>query len=93
MRQTPAPWTGWDLPHHDGSPLYVPQPRLELGRATTLFLRAPRSSGVREAWVYVLNDGEGELVQAVLDRADDADAWFRADIRPLNPALGTCGGE
>lgn len=87
MRQTPAPWTGWDLPHHDGSPLYVPQPRLELGRATTLFLRAPRSSGVREAWVYVLNDGEGELVQAVLDRADDADAWFRADIRPLNPVL------
>ena len=36
----------WSQPHHDGSPSYVPDPRLRLGGTVDVFLRVPRASDV-----------------------------------------------
>ncbi|MCB0257925.1 MAG: glycoside hydrolase family 13 protein, partial [Anaerolineae bacterium] len=79
--------TVWSLPHHDGSELYVPDPTPKLGGKVTVFLRVPRTSDVSNAWVRVLCDGEPELTQAVIDRQDVRDTWFRAELRVVNPVV------
>ncbi len=77
----------WQLPHHDGSELYVSEPNPRLGDTVAVFLRAPRASGVGAAWVRVINDGEPELVPARVDRRDGRDTWFRADLPVINPVV------
>ncbi len=77
----------WSQPHHDGSALYVPEPRLRLGGTVSVFLRVPRGSDVSAAWARNIIDGEPELVQAVVDRQDARDTWLRADLRVVNPVL------
>jgi alpha-glucosidase len=77
----------WSLPHHDGSPTYVPEPQLTLGGKTSVLLRVPRTSDVTQAWVRVINDGEPELVQATVDRQTAHDTWLRAELPVVNPVL------
>ena len=77
----------WSLPHHDGSPVYVPEPTPELGGTVPVFLRVPRSSDVTSAWVRVIEDGEPELVRARVDREDERDVWLRADLPVVNPVV------
>jgi alpha-glucosidase len=52
-----------------------------------VFLRVPRASDVTSAWVRVIEDGEPELVAAVVDRQDESDTWLRADLPVVNPVV------
>lgn len=78
---------GWALPHHDGSATYVPEQTPELGERLPVFLRVPRASDVTRAWVRVIEDGEPELMAAVVDRQDESDTWLRADLPVVNPVV------
>jgi alpha-glucosidase len=74
-------------PHHDGSEIYVPNPNPELGDKVAVFLRIPRMSEVRRAWVRVIVDGEPELIYATADRQDERDLWLRAELPINNPLV------
>ena len=75
----------WCQPHHDGSPLYVAYATPELGETVSVYLRAPHEAGLTQAHVRVVTDGEPNWFRGEVDRADDADTWFRADIVVANP--------
>ncbi len=77
----------WARPHHDGSVTYVPEQTPTLGGSMPVFLRVPRASDVTAAWVRVIEDGEPELVAAVVDRQDESDTWLRADLPVVNPVV------
>lgn len=77
----------WNQPHHDGSPLYVPEPTPRLGGRVAVRLRVPRGSDTTRAWVRVINDGEPELVRAELEREDANDTWLRAVLPVVNPVV------
>ncbi len=75
----------WSEPHHDGSALYVANPAPELGETVPVFLRVPRESGVGEVHLSHVVDGERLLAPATVDRTDEWDTWFRADLPVHNP--------
>ncbi len=81
------PLAVWNQPHHDGSPLYVPDPTPRLGGRVAVRLRVPRGSDTTRAWVRVINDGEPELVRAELERQDANDTWLRAVLPVVNPVV------
>lgn len=97
-----------DLPHHDGSPLYVSTQAPEPGAPVTLWLRAPRAAGVTAAHVRAVHDGEPRYARAAPDPARTGrpiggygagDDWWRAEVTPVNPVtryrflLETTGGQ
>lgn len=72
-------------PHHDGSTLYVPNQSPALGQTVTLRLRVPRASGFTRVHVRLAPDGEQEFVEAIVERSDDIDTWWTADVVCHNP--------
>lgn len=75
-----------EVPHHDGSPTYLPDPPRELGDAFDVLLRVPAGSSVSRVAVRHVHDGEPVSVQAWLDRTDAfGNRWFRATLRQVNP--------
>lgn len=76
---------GLDQPHHDGSDLYVSDPHPSLGTTVTVFVRVPRVSGVSTVHLYAVRDGEPEYREAKVDRSDDGETWWRADVDVQNP--------
>lgn len=74
-----------DAFHHDGSPLYLPEPPQEHGDPFTVLLRVPRSAGVRRVMVRQVRDGEPLAVTARVDRQAAHETWWRADLRAHNP--------
>lgn len=74
-------------PHHDGSPLYVPEQPTEIGDEVTVRVRVPRSRGVDVVAVRYVRDGEPRGVAAVVDEATDTDVWWRATVPIWNPTV------
>ncbi len=72
-------------PHHDGSEAYLSDPNPELGDTVTAFVRVPRSVGAREVVMRAVHDAEPFRADAVLDREDDVEQWWRVDLRAHNP--------
>ncbi len=79
------------VPHHDGSALYVPEGTPALGDTVPVRVRVPRSAGreaVRDVWLRTVRDGEPRLSQARLDRSDEHEDWYVADVLVHNPVTG-----
>ena len=78
---------GWD-PHHDGSPLYRPDPPA-LGARIPLRVRVPHGPGGRPAADHVVlrsvRDGEPFVVEAEQESSDEAGSWWSADLHVHNP--------
>jgi alpha-glucosidase len=74
-----------DQPHHDGSPLYSPVEAPEPGQTVPLFVRVPRTSPVHRLHVRSVRDGEPRYAEAVVDREDEHDTWWRAEVELTNP--------
>jgi alpha-glucosidase len=72
-------------PHHDGSALYCPEQAPPPGATVPLFLRVPRGAGVGRVHVRTAPDAEPRYTEAVVDREDGTDTWWRADVRIVNP--------
>jgi alpha-glucosidase len=74
-------------PHHDGSPLYVPEQPVEIGDEVTVRLRVPRSVSVDGAAVRYVRDGEPRGVPATVDEETETDVWYRATVPVWNPTV------
>jgi alpha-glucosidase len=72
-------------PHHDGSVLYVPEQEPSLGETVTLFVRVPHEAGVTAVHVRAVVDAEPEFIEAVVDRRDDVETWWRVEVDLRNP--------
>ena len=81
---SPRP-SGWVIPHHDGSPLYVSTRRPRLGDTVAVRVRVPRASGFTRVHVRTAPDGEQHFTEALLERETPADTWWRADVLVHNP--------
>ncbi|MCX4386778.1 glycoside hydrolase family 13 protein [Micromonospora peucetia] len=73
------------LPHHDGSALYVPEQEPALGETIDVFVRVPAGAGVRQVHVRTTGDGEPRFTEAVVDRTDGGDVWWRVPVEARNP--------
>jgi len=75
-------------PHHDGSPLYRPEPPV-LGARIPLRVRVPHAADGRPQADHVVlrsvRDGEPHVVAAEQDGVDEAGTWWRADLHVHNP--------
>jgi len=71
-------------PHHDGSPLYASTLVPALGETVTVRLRVPAPpAGVRaydRIHLRTTVDAEQRFIAASLERADDAESWWRAEL-------------
>jgi alpha-glucosidase len=74
-----------DQPHHDGSELYVPQRAPDLGEVVPVRVRVPATCTERSVWVRAVRDGEPRMIQARLERKDDGERWYVADVPMHNP--------
>ena len=74
-----------NLPHHDGSELYVCSPGPSLGEEVTVFARVPHGYPVRGLHVRTVRDGEARFHSASVDRTDDIETWWRATVTVANP--------
>ena len=75
-------------PHHDGSPLYRPEPPA-LGARIPLRVRVPHTAEGRPAADHVVlrsvRDGEPYVVEATQESTDEAGTWWTADLHVHNP--------
>ena len=74
-----------DLPHHDGSPLYVADEAPALGARVTLRCRTSTRQPVSGVWVRSTPDAEVHFDPAVVDRRTDQEVWWRAEMTMRNP--------
>ncbi|MGN6524475.1 MAG: glycoside hydrolase family 13 protein [Actinomycetes bacterium] len=74
-----------ELPHSDGSPLYVPEGEIRLGDRVPVRVRVPKASGSTEVHARTVVDGEPEWTHGVADGEDEVDTWWRLEIPVANP--------
>ena len=77
-----------DEPHHDGSELYVPQGAPQLGDVVPVRFRVPATGAERALWVRTVRDAEPRMEPARLERADEHERWYVADLPMHNPVTG-----
>ncbi len=71
-------------PHHDGSDLYVEAEGAALGDTVSVRLRVP--GGATDAvTLRTVDDGEPRDVEAGVDRVDEHETWWRAELTLHHP--------
>ncbi|GEL94710.1 glycoside hydrolase family 13 protein [Cellulomonas composti] len=73
------------LPHHDGSEQYVDRATPRLGDVVPVRVRIPAARPERAVWVRTVRDGEPRLAPARLERSDEVERWYVADVPVHNP--------
>ncbi|MEK8228613.1 hypothetical protein NKG05_25285 [Oerskovia sp. M15] len=75
--------------HHDGSEVYVPGGTPPSVTSSRSGCACPGPGGpdaqVRAVWLRTVRDGEPRLSQARLEREDEHEAWYVADVLVHNP--------
>ena len=74
-------------PHHDGSERYVGAASPALGDTVSLFVRVPHASTADRVFLRSTPDGEPKWIAAVVDRRDERETWWRADLPMVNPVM------
>lgn len=77
-----------DVPHHDGSELYVGRATPGLGDVVPVRLRVPAARAERGVWLRTVRDGEPRLRRARLASSDEHERWYEADVLVHNPVTG-----
>ncbi|MDO8361460.1 MAG: glycoside hydrolase family 13 protein [Actinomycetota bacterium] len=72
-------------PHHDGSERYVADRAPAIGATVAVFVRVPHAAHAERVFLRSIIDGEPRWAQAVVDRADARETWWRADLTIANP--------
>ena len=71
--------------HHDGSELYVPAGTPSLGDEVPVRLRVPAGYGEDAVHVRFVHDGEPFWAPARLEREDERERWYLAEVPVHNP--------
>jgi alpha-glucosidase len=72
-------------PHHDGSPLYVPDEAPALGSTVTLRCRTSTTTPVTDVWVRSAPAAEPHFDRAVEESRSEHEVWWRAELLVRNP--------
>jgi alpha-glucosidase len=72
-------------PHHDGSAPYLEPGQTSIGDTVAVRLRVPRAVDAEGVLLRSTPDAEPRLVDARVDRADDTDTWWVAELELVNP--------
>ncbi len=73
------------LPHHDGSPLYVEHESAPLGTPVNVWVRTSTTDPVDAVWLRTVEDGEPFFGPCVIDRTDAGSTWWRGTVTVHNP--------
>jgi alpha-glucosidase len=76
---------GFLEPHHDGSALYVPTGTPALGDRVPVRLRVPVGTPERGVHIRTVRDGEPFVEPATLDRTDEHERGYVAEVEVHNP--------
>lgn len=71
--------------HHDGSALYVSNPRPAYGETVTIRLRVPKDAPVRAVYLRTAPDGEQHMSAMRPAGADTISAWWAGDLKMHMP--------
>jgi len=73
-----------NLPHHDGSDLYVSNSAPKIGDTVTLKLRVPNDYIFEKAMLRVYQDGEPRIFELRAGKKGEAETWFQVSIEIIN---------
>lgn len=73
------------LPHHDGSELYVSQVTPVLGESVTVTVRVPLAFHEKSVHLRVVRDGEPRVSPTKLVGETDTERWYQAEVLVHNP--------
>lgn len=73
-----------NLPHHDGSDLYVSNSAPKIGDTVTLKLRVPNDYIFEKAMLRVYQDGEPRILELRAGKKGEAETWFQVSIEIIN---------
>lgn len=76
---------GLDLPHHDGSALYVVNQAPQIGDRVRVRVRVPDAHPCDEVHLRQVIDGEPVFNDARRTRHADGEQWWEAEVHCVNP--------
>ncbi len=74
-----------ELPHHDGSPLYVERESAPLGTAVPVRVRTSAHRPVDAVWLRTVEDGEPFFTACEVEQTEGNDVWWGAAVTVRNP--------
>ena len=75
-----------NVPHHDGSSLYVSNCAPQLGESVTFKVRVPKKDKAREIYIRLIEDGEARTFAMKKKSTSRVDTWWSVKISLINPA-------
>jgi alpha-glucosidase len=74
----------FDLPHHDGSEIYVSDAAPRIGDKITLRVRVPKSYSFTKAFIRIYEDGEPRSYELTLDKKQATESWWKVKVEVVN---------
>jgi alpha-glucosidase len=74
----------FELPHHDGSELYVSNAAPNLGDHVTFRVRVPKSYLFAKAFIRIYEDGEPRSYELLLEKESANESWFKYKFKVSN---------
>lgn len=85
VKQSPSNFH--NLPHHDGSNLYVQPQAPKIGDHVTLKVRVPKSYRFAKAFIRVYEDGEPRSYELALTTKGKVEDWWQVIVAMVNPSM------
>lgn len=73
-----------ELPHHDGSEIYVSDSAPKIGKKITLRVRIPHTYTFAKAFIRIYEDGEPRSYELKLDKKNSVESWWKVKVEIVN---------
>ena len=73
-----------NIPHHDGSDLYVSNSAPAIGDSITLKVRVPNDYLFEKAMLRIYHDGEPRIFEMKLNSKNEVESWYQVKVQILN---------
>jgi alpha-glucosidase len=74
-----------NLPHHDGSELYVSNRAPQLGEKITLKVRIPKKDEAEKVFIRIMQDGEPVTYPLKKTKIAKSDYWWQVKVEVISP--------
>jgi alpha-glucosidase len=76
-----------DLPHHDGSEIYVSNSAPKLGEKITLRIRVPKAYTFAKAFIRIYEDGEPRSYELKQEKKSSIESWWKVQVSVVNQKI------
>lgn len=76
-----------DLPHHDGSEIYVSNSAPKLGEKITLRVRVPKAYTFAKAFIRIYEDGEPRSYELKQEKKSSVESWWKVQVSVVNQKI------